>query len=99
MQGTISPLQISLLKANLEYYDGCLPDAVEASLPALLADAEHRLADAGIRIDREDLADASFCAEYAGWLRRQKEQGLPMPPSLTEEIKRRQVAKATGGRT
>lgn len=92
-----SVLQINLLKANLEYYNSQLPQAVEDSLPPLLLDAEARLKAAGIAIDRANPADASLSAEYAAWIKRQRVQALPMPPSLREEIKRRQVAKATGG--
>lgn len=85
---------LSLLKANLGYYDSTLAPAVEEYLGQLLETAEVALAERGIVLDASDVHDALLQSMYAGWLYRKAKTGEAKPPMLRDEIRDRQVRKA-----
>lgn len=90
---------LSLLKANLGYYDSELPPAVEDDLKYQLSYAFRELARAGLHLTPGDLYDDELQAMYATWLYRKRREGLAKPPMLAQAIRDRQVEKALEGDT
>lgn len=93
-----SVMQVSLLLADLGFYDSDIPGPMTQQLEQLLVIADEQLlTDCRISIDPENLRDASLSAMYAAWLYSRARSGEPMPPMLRSAIRQRQVNAAIGG--
>ena len=91
-----SALALSLLKADLGYFDSKIPDAIEANLNDLLCIAQRALKEeCRIELADDDVYDAQLQSMYAAWLYRNKATGAGKPPMLKDAIRNRQVRNAT----
>lgn len=86
-----SAAALSLLKADLGYYNSELPPDVETHLMDLLNVAFRRLARAHINLDIDCIDDAQLQAMYAAWLYRKRRDGSAKPLMLQQEMRDRQV--------
>lgn len=94
-----SDLQVSLLLANLGFFDSQIPLPLAEHLQHLLQIAQRNLQETcGIPIDPENLKDASLTAMYAAWLYSRGRTGEAKPPMLQTAIRNRQLdlAKSRG---
>ena len=89
-----SPMQESLLLANLGFYDSAIPEPLMDYLRSLLQTAMANLESCGVKVDTENLEDALLSVMYAAWLYRCGPSGGAMPPMLSSAIRNRQVALA-----
>lgn len=86
---------VVLLKANLGFYTGDIPDEVDTYLRHLLDYAFQRLAEtARIYLTPGDLYDDQLQVMYAAWMYRKGGDGAEKPPMLKEAIREYQVSKA-----
>ena len=86
---------LAFLKADLGYFDSTIPASLESYLQGLIVTAGERIRSLhGITLEPGSANDDQFLAAYAAWLYRDKE-GKGKPESLKQEIKDRQVHKAT----
>lgn len=86
---------LAFLKADLGFFDSKIPDSLESYLQGLIITAGERIRNLhGIALEPGSANDDQFLAAYAAWLYRDKE-GKGKPESLKQEIKDRQVHKAT----
>lgn len=86
---------LAFLKADLGYFGSAIPPDLESYLQGLIVAAGDRIRQQhGISLDPGSANDDQFVAAYAAWMYRDKE-GKGKPESLKQEIKNRQVHKAT----
>ena len=89
-----SETALSLLKADLGYYDSNIPPVVELDLVNLLEVAYRRLARAGIELNVGNLNDDQLQEMYAAWIYRKRRDGSDKPQMLKQEMRDRQVDDA-----
>ena len=85
---------LSMLKANLGYFDSAIPGSLATYLAQLIAKAEADLLEDGIVIDESSVDDGSLVVMYPAWLYRKAASGEGKPPMLQTAIRNRQVALA-----
>lgn len=85
---------MTLLKADLGYYDSAIPQSLETYLSSLLTAAEARIQRDGITLIPGNVNDDLFLASYAAWLYRKRREGSAKPPMIQAELRDRQVAEA-----
>lgn len=88
-------LALSMLRANLGFYDAALPAALTAELEHKLDAAEAALAEKRIVLNPSSVPDCELMAMYAAWLYRCKAGVQPQPQSLSYAIRNRQVHLST----
>lgn len=87
-----NPVAMSLLKANLGFFDAPIDAALTAWLDSRLAVAEHELTTiCNIQLTDGVVADEDLKAMYAAWLYRKSVTGEAKPPMLQLAIRNRQV--------
>ena len=86
---------LTFLKADLGYFGSTIPHDVESYLQGLIVAAGDRIRQYHkIPLNPGSAIDDQFIAAYAAWMYRDK-KGEGMPESLKQEIRNRQVHKAT----
>lgn len=91
MTDAVTELVLALLCTDLGFLRANLPDEVLELLKAKIAQAEQRIAGAGVDLSAGSLADADLIASYAAWLYRGRVQQLAMPIQLRWLLKNRQA--------
>lgn len=90
-----TPAALSLLRANLGYFDSEIPPALEQYLMSLLSVAEEKLrTDCHLNLDPESLYDTDLIVMYAAWRYRKAVTGEDKPRMLTSAIRNRQTGQA-----
>lgn len=88
-----------LLKANLGFYDGPIPEALDQELASLLDTAETRLRQQNHIELNDSQSDTQLIVSYAAWLYRSKVTGAAQPAGLRQDIRDRQIHQVTGEET
>lgn len=95
MTYTPPPAALSLLRANLGYFDSIIPTALEEYLISLLSVSEEALReDCQINLDPDSLYDTNLIVMYAAWLYRKAVTGEGKPLMLSSAIRNRQTGRA-----
>lgn len=98
MADTGTTVALSLLRANLGFYNVALDEDVTTYLQHLLTVATDELTTiCKLTLDPNDVWDADLCAMYAAWLYRKRVTGEGKPPMLKASIRNRQLHTATAG--
>lgn len=90
-EANYSAVALSLLKADLGFYNSALPSDVESHLTNLLKVSHRRLARAGINLVVGEIDDDQLQAMYAAWMYRKRLDGAEKSQALKQEIRDRQV--------
>lgn len=87
-----------ILRANLGFFGGDIPEDLENYLRHLIGQAVQRLReDSNVLLDLRKLPDQMLAAEYAAWMYRKRVEGPRLSPSLLASIRHRQLRQAAGG--
>ena len=89
-----SEAAVSMLKANLGFFGGKIPDDLDAYLLSLLGKAYADFLEMGVQLSPGLLADDFDQATYAAWLYRNAAVGSGKTEMLKSMIRNRQVGNA-----
>lgn len=93
-----SDVQVSLLLANIGFFDSQVPMALAEHLQRLLSiSAQSLRSDCGIALRQNNLQDDHLVAMYAAWLYSRGRSGDLKPPMLQLAIRNRQISQAREG--
>lgn len=92
-----SEIALTMLRADLGCISGTLPQAMHDLLGQKLDAARQMITRRGLTIDESMPDDLDLLVSVAGWLYRHREDGAEMSKMAKQEIRDRQVGRATAG--
>lgn len=95
MDNSYSDAALSLLKADLGFFETKIPSVLEDYLGDLLRYSQKTLREeCGIKLTPDDIYDDQLLAMHAAWLYRNRATGAGKSPMLIDAIRNRQVRNA-----